>query len=191
MQNEEGTKIIVKAPVIRGRKGEYDKLFATFRKNGYVRVEVDGITYLLEENIELNKNTKHTINLVIDRLVRHEDTASRLSEAIETAMKMAEDLVVIETNGVNTLYSGKYTCPDCGESIEEMEPRSFSFNNPYGACPECAGLGFKLEFDIDKIIPDRTKSINQGALNIMGFSMDGGKMSDMYMNALSKITASV
>ncbi len=183
---EEGTKIIVKAPVIRGRKGEYAKLFDEFRKSGFVRVEVDGETYLLEDPIKLNKNVKHDVSVVVDRLVVKEGIDARLTEAVETAMNLAESLVIVEANGENILFSGKYSCPECGTTLEELEPRSFSFNSPFGACPECGGLGFKMEFDADKIIPDGTKSLRQGAVNMIGFNMDGGRMIEMYMKALAE-----
>ncbi|MEG2086153.1 MAG: excinuclease ABC subunit UvrA, partial [Clostridia bacterium] len=184
--NTVGAKIIVKAPVVRGRKGEYNKLFETFKRSGYVRVEVDGNTYSLEENIDLNRNNKHSISVIIDRLILHDDISARLAEAIEAAMKLADDLVIIQADGIETLYSGKYTCPDCGVSIDELEPRIFSFNSPFGACPKCTGLGFKMEFDIERLLPDKTKSISDGLISIIGFNMDGGKMMEMYMTALSK-----
>jgi len=183
---EAGSKIIVKAPVVRARKGEYTKLFDGFRKSGFVRVEVDGETYMLEEEIPMKRTVKHDISVIIDRLVLKEGINERLAEAIETAMGLAEDLVIVEINGENILFSGKYSCPDCGIAMEELEPRTFSFNSPFGACPECAGLGFKMEFDINKIIPDPTRSLRQGAINMMGFNMDGGKMTEMYMTALSE-----
>ena len=182
----EGSKVIVKAPVIRGRKGEYEKLFDEFRKSGFVRVEADGEIYLLEDEIKLNKNLKHDISVIIDRLVIKEGVNTRLTEAVETAMNLADKLIVAEINGENFLFSGKYACPDCGTTLEELEPRSFSFNSPFGACPECGGLGFKLEFDPERIIPDGSKSIKQGAINMIGFNMDGGKMTEMYMKALSE-----
>ena len=182
----EGSKLIIKAPVVRGRKGEFAKLFEGYMKSGYVRVEVDGNEYLLEEEIKLDKNVKHNVNLVIDRLILKKGCEQRLAEAIETAMNIADDLVVISVDGSDKLYSGKYTCPDCGEGLEELEPRTFSFNSPFGACPECAGLGFKMEFDEDKIITDPSKSVKEGAIKIMGFSIDGGRHLEMYMKALSK-----
>ena len=146
MQLPEGSKILVNAPVVRGKKGEYTKNFESYKKSGYARVQVDGVVYTLDEEIKLDKNKKHDISVVIDRLVVKEGIEKRLSDSLETAIKLAEGLVSIEVvGGESTLYSTKYSCPDCGISIEEIEPRLFSFNNPYGACPECAGLGFRNE----------------------------------------------
>ena len=174
MQLPQGKKIMVMAPVIRARKGEYQKLFADLRKSGYARVNVDGNNYLLEEEIKLDKNLKHTINVVIDRLVIKQDMHKRLADSVETALRLANNLVVIDAEGEQTLYSASYACPDCGISIEEFEPRMFSFNSPFGACPECKGLGFVMEFDEDLIIPDKTKSLADGAIKIFGVSIDGG-----------------
>jgi excinuclease ABC subunit A len=143
MELPSGTKILVNAPVVRGKKGEYTKNFEQYKKSGYARVEVDGIVFDLDEEIKLDKNKKHTISVVVDRLVVKEGIEQRLSDSLETALKLADGLVSISVVGGETsLYSTKYSCPDCNISIEEIEPRLFSFNNPYGACPECAGLGF-------------------------------------------------
>lgn len=183
---EDGSKLIILAPVVRGRKGEYSKLFEQYRKSGFVRVVVDGVTYMLEETIDLDKNTRHDISLVIDRVVISDNITSRLAEAIESALKYAEGLVVIECEGVSNLYSTKYTCTDCGISIEELEPRMFSFNSPYGACSECSGIGYKMEFDVDLIVPDKTLSLAAGAIKIIGFNIDSGRMMEMYFAALAK-----
>ena len=182
----DGAKIIIKAPVVRGRKGEYKKELESFRKSGYARVEVDNITYDLSEDIVLDKNVKHTISVIIDRIVKKEGIEKRLTGSIETAIKLAEGLVLIDTDGIGELYSTKYACPDCNISIEEIEPRLFSFNNPYGACPECNGLGYLDKFDFDLVCPDKSKSISEGALNVSGWNIDIGKMSEMYFRALSK-----
>lgn len=182
----QGSKLIILAPVVRGRKGEYSKLFEQYRKSGFVRVVVDGVTYLLEETINIDKNTRHDISLVIDRVVIEDGITSRLTEGIESALKYAEGLVIVECDGVSNLYSTKYTCTDCGISIEDLEPRMFSFNSPYGACPECSGIGYKMEFDPDLIVPDKTKSLAGGAVNMLGFNIDSGKMMDMYFSALAK-----
>lgn len=186
MSGKVGSKLIIKAPVVRGRKGEFAKMFEGYMKSGYMRVEVDGAEYLLEEEIKLDKNVKHTINLIIDRLILKDGAQQRLAEAVESAMQIAEDLVIVSVDGEDRLYSGKYTCPNCGISLEELEPRTFSFNSPFGACPDCAGLGYKMEIDPDKIVTEPHLSINQGAIKIMGFNIDGGRHLEMYMNALTK-----
>lgn len=180
------TKIIVSAPIVRGRKGEFQKEFESFKKSGFVRVEVDGIIYDLSEKIKLDKNVKHTVNLVIDRLIIKDGIEKRLTDSIETALKMADGLVVIKANDKDVTYSQKYACSDCGISIEELEPRLFSFNNPYGACPVCSGLGFTESFDVNKVVKDWNKSLNEGAMTVNGWNMDTGKMSRLMFNALSK-----
>ena len=185
MQAPAGKKLMVMAPVIRSRKGEYQKLFSDLKKSGYARVSVDGSIYLLEEEIKLDKNKKHNINVVVDRLVVKEDMHKRLADSVETALRLADNLVVIDIEGEQTLYSASYACPDCGVSIEELEPRMFSFNSPFGACPECKGLGFVMEFDEDLIIPDRSKSLAEGAIKIFGITMDGGMLLK-YLKAFSK-----
>ena len=182
---EEGKKLSILAPVIRSRKGEYTKLFNDLKRSGFVRVNVDGNVYLLEEEIKLDKNFKHNISVVVDRLVVKPDMHKRLADSVETALRLADDLVVIDMDGEQTLYSAKYSCPDCGVSIEELEPRMFSFNSPFGACPECKGLGFVMEFDEDLVIPDRTKSLADGAIKVLGISMDGGIMYQ-FMESLAK-----
>lgn len=182
----EKSKILINAPVVRGRKGEFKNELEQYKKNGFVRVEIDGVVRELTEDIKLEKNVRHTINLVVDRLVIKEGIDKRLSDSIETAVKLSDGLVVIETNGESATYSTKYACPDCDISIEELEPRLFSFNNPYGACPECSGLGYKESFDVDKVVKDWNKSLREGAMTVSGWNMDTGKMSEMMFRALSK-----
>ncbi len=182
----ERSKILVNAPVVRGRKGEFKTELDQYRKSGFVRVEIDGIIYELTEDIKLEKNVKHTINLVVDRLIIKEGIEKRLTDSIETAVKLADGLVAVECDGNSTLYSTKYSCPDCGISMEELEPRLFSFNNPFGACPECYGLGYKDSFDVDKVVKDWNKSLSEGAMSVNGWNMDTGKMSEMMFRALSK-----
>ncbi len=186
MAMPEGSKIYVNAPVVRGRKGEFQKDFESYRKSGFVRVEVDGIIYGLDEEIKLEKNVKHNVNVVIDRLIVKAGIQKRLTESIETAVKLANGIVVIECDGNSVLYSTKYSCPDCGTAIEEIEPRLFSFNNPFGACPECTGLGYKQSFDVNKIVKDWNKSINEGALTVSGWNLDIGKIAEMKFAALSR-----
>ncbi len=183
----EGTKILINAPVVRGKKGEYTKNFESYKKSGYARVQVDGAIYSLDEEIKLDKNKKHEISVVIDRLVVKDGIEKRLADSLETAIKLADGLVLIEeVDGKSTLYSTKYSCPDCGISIEEIEPRLFSFNNPYGACPECAGLGFRNEIDEKLVVRDPNKSLRQGAMTITGWNLDNGKMANLYFEALAK-----
>ena len=182
----EGSKILVNAPVVRGRKGEYAKELASFRKSGFGRVKIDGIVYDLQEEIRLDKNVKHNISVVVDRLVVKEGFVKRLSESLETALKLADGLVVIDCGGEETLYSTKYACPDCNLSLEEIEPRLFSFNTPYGACPECTGLGFRQAVDADLICPDRTKTLREGAIRISGWNLDSSTVTQMYLGALAK-----
>ncbi len=187
MELPDGSKILVNAPVVRGKKGEYTKQLEGYKKSGFARVEIDGIVYDLDEQIKLDKNVKHTISVVVDRLIVKEGIEKRLSDSLETALKLADGLVAIAViGGDTTLYSTKYSCPDCGVSIEEIEPRLFSFNNPYGACPECAGLGFRKELDEMLVVKDPEKSLREGAMTITGWNLDNGKMSAMYFNALSK-----
>ena len=181
-----GSKIIVKAPVVRGRKGEYSKQLEGYRKSGFVRVEIDGVIYELGEDIKLDKNVKHNISVVVDRLVVKDGVRKRLSDSLETALKLAEGLVVIQNDGKDELFSTNYSCPDCGISIEEIEPRLFSFNNPFGACPECKGLGFTSRVDESLVIGDPNRSLREGALAVTGWNLDSGKMVQMYFNALAK-----
>ena len=181
-----GSRILVNAPVVRGRKGEYVKELASYRKSGYGRVKIDGIVYDLQEEIKLEKNVKHNISVVVDRLIVREGAVGRLSESLETALKLADGLVIIECDGHEDLYSAKYACPDCGVSIEEIEPRMFSFNTPYGACPECLGLGFRQTVDPDLICPDKSKTLREGAIHASGWLLDSNATVMMYVTALSK-----
>ena len=185
----EGTRMQVLAPVIRGRKGEYQKVFEDARKSGFVRVRVDGSIYDLSEEIKLDKNIKHTIEIVVDRLVVKPDIARRLTDSVETATHLSGGLVVIDRLGAGEelTFSQNYACPDCGISIEELTPRMFSFNNPYGACPTCDGLGMKMEVDPDRIVPNVKLSLNEGALKASGFqTLDENSISRTYMRAMSE-----
>ena len=181
------TKILINAPVARGKKGEYKKQLESYKKSGFVRVEIDGIVYSLDEEINLDKNIKHNINVVVDRLVVKDGIQKRLADSIETALKLADGLVVIsQVDGEERLFSTKFSCPDCNISIEEIEPRLFSFNNPFGACPECHGLGFKNVIDEKLIVKDENMSISEGAMKVTGWNLDSGKMADMYFSSLAK-----
>ncbi len=182
----DGSKILINAPVVRGRKGEFVKELQGYRKSGYARVKIDGSVYDLQEEIKLDKNIKHTVSVVIDRLVVKEGILKRLTESIEAALKLADGLVVVDCGGEETLYSSRYSCPDCNISIEEIEPRLFSFNTPWGACPECTGLGFRQSVDADLICPDRTKTLREGAIRISGWNLDSSSVTQMYLGALSK-----
>ena len=173
-----GTKFQLLAPVIRGRKGEHTKLLASVRKSGFVRAIIDGNLYDLSEDIELEKNKKHNIDIVVDRLAVKEGIELRLAESIETVLKMSEGLLKVDVIGGEMLsFSDSFSCPDCGISIDEIEPRSFSFNNPFGACPCCTGLGIKREFDVDLMIPDTSLSINEGAISVIGWQSSGKESS--------------
>ena len=187
MAMPQGSKILINAPVVRGRKGEYTKNLESFRKSGYGRVKIDGIVYDLQEDIHLDKNIKHNISVVIDRLVVKDGIQKRLTDSLESALRLADGLVVIDCDGKEDLYSVKYACPDCGISIEEIEPRLFSFNTPYGACPECSGLGFKRAIDPDLICPDKSKTLREGAIRISGWNLDSSAMTQMYLNSLAKV----
>ena len=185
----ERTRFQVLAPVVRGRKGEHVKVLESAKKSGYVRVRVDGIIYELSEEIKLEKNKKHNIEIVIDRLSVKEGIEKRLTESVESALALADGLVMIDIiDGEMLNFSQSFACPDCGISVEEMEPRSFSFNNPFGACPECFGLGYKMEFDIDLIIPDKRLSIDEGAIAAMGWqsSTDEGSFTRAILKALAE-----
>lgn len=182
----ERSRILINAPVVRGRKGEFKTELENYKKSGFVRVEIDGEIHELTEEIKLEKNIKHNINLVVDRLVIKEGIDKRLSDSIETAVKLADGLIMVECENEATTYSTKYACPDCNINIEELEPRLFSFNNPFGACPECSGLGYRETFDVNKVVKDWNKSLKEGALTINGWNMDTGKMSEMMFRALSK-----
>ena len=187
MALEERTKIQILAPVVRGRKGEHVKEFEAARKAGYVRVRVDGIIYDLSEEIKLEKNKKHTIEIVVDRLVIQEDMKSRLADSIEIASGLSGGLIMINViDGEDMMFSQNYACPEHGISIEELTPRMFSFNNPFGACEKCTGLGVFMKIDPDLILPDRKLSINQGGLKASGWAMEGSTIAAMYMKALAK-----
>ncbi len=181
MELPERTKIQLLAPVVRGRKGTHAKLFERARKSGYVRVRVDGNLYELSEEISLDKNIKHNIEIIVDRLMVKEGIEQRLTDSIETVLGLAEGLLTVDViDGEEIHFSQSFSCPDCGISIEEIEPRSFSFNNPFGACPECFGLGYKMEFDEDLIIPDKSLSIMEGAITVMGWQSCNDRKSFSY-----------
>ncbi|MEI3380380.1 MAG: excinuclease ABC subunit UvrA [Dorea sp.] len=185
----ERTKIQLLAPVVRGRKGTHAKLLDRAKKSGYVRVKIDGNMYELSEEIKLDKNIKHNIEIVVDRLVVKEGIEQRLTDSIENVLNLAEGLMTVDVIGGEPVqFSESFSCPDCGISIEEIEPRSFSFNNPFGACPECFGLGYKMEFDEDLMIPDKRLSISEGAITVMGWQSCTDKKSFTYaiLDALSK-----
>ena len=184
---EEGTKIQVLAPVVRGRKGEHTKEFDAARKSGFVRVRVDGNLYDLSETIQLEKNKKHTIEVIVDRLIIHPSIHSRLSDSIETASSLSGGIIVINVAGGDDItFSQNYACPEHGISVEELTPRMFSFNNPFGACPKCTGLGVFMKIDPDLIVPDKSLSISKGGLKASGWAMEGSTIASMYMTALSK-----
>ena len=177
----ERTKFQLLAPVVRGKKGRHEKVFESARKSGYIRVRVDGNIYDISENIELEKNIKHNIEVVVDRLVMKEGIEARLTDSIENVMRLSEGLMIVDiTDGESMNFSMSFSCPDCGISVEEVEPRSFSFNNPFGACPDCYGLGYKMEFDPRLIIPDRKLSIMDGAIQAMGWNSCNDKKSFSY-----------
>ena len=185
----ERTKIQLLAPVVRGRKGTHVQFLERARKSGYVRVRIDGTMYELSEEIKLDKNIKHNIEIVVDRLVVKEGIEQRLTDSIENVLNLAEGLMTVDVIGGEPVqFSESFSCPDCGISIEEIEPRSFSFNNPFGACPECFGLGYKMEFDEDLMIPDKRLSISEGAITVMGWQSCTDKKSFTYaiLDALSK-----
>ena len=183
MELLEGTKLQLLAPVVRGRKGEHAKVLDRARKSGYVRVRVDGSLYELTEDISLEKNIKHNIDIVVDRLAVKPGIERRLADSIENVLELAEGLLVVDVIGGEPLtFSQSFSCPDCGVSVSEIEPRSFSFNNPFGACPVCSGLGYKMEFDLDLMIPDQRLSISQGAISVVGWQSCGDKSS--FTNAL-------
>ncbi|MCL2031109.1 MAG: excinuclease ABC subunit UvrA [Oscillospiraceae bacterium] len=181
-----GTRLLLMAPVVRARKGEYAKVFDDARKSGYARVRVDGSLYDLSETIQLNKNKKHNIEIVVDRLVVNDEVRQRLADSVETAAALSGGLVIAGVvNGEDILFSQNYACDDCGVSLEELTPRMFSFNNPYGACPTCTGLGTQMKVDPDRLIPDRSLSLAEGAVAAMGWgSMDEGSVSRMYYRGI-------
>ena len=188
MSLEEGTRIQVLAPVVRGKKGEYTKLLQDFQKEGFVRVRVDGEVYELTDDIEIDRKKKHNIELVVDRLVVKEKIRTRLTESVETALKYANNLVVIDIPGdKETLYSQNYACPDCNISIEELTPRMFSFNNPFGACPTCTGIGYLMKMDEDLIVPDKNKTLYDGIKAFGASTMKkGDTMAKMYFESIAK-----
>ncbi len=189
LQLPERTRIQLLAPVVRGRKGEHAKLLEQARRSGYVRVRIDGSMYDLGEEIRLDKNLKHNIEIVIDRLVVREGIEQRLTDSVENVLKLADGLMMVDViDGETMMFSQHFACPDCGVSIEESEPRSFSFNNPYGACPECFGLGYKSEFSLDLMMPDPSLSLNQGAIQVMGWqsSSQDGSYSHAMLEALAR-----
>ncbi len=186
---EEGTKIQLLAPVVRGRKGTHQKLFEQAKRSGYVRVQVDGNIYDLTEEIPMDKNIKHNIEIVVDRLVVKPGIEKRLTDSVENVLELAEGLMTVDVIGKEPVnFSQSFSCPDCGVSIDEIEPRSFSFNNPFGACPDCFGLGYKMEFDMDLMIPDKSLSIAKGAIQVTGWqsSTDKGSFTNAILNALAK-----
>lgn len=164
LMHEERTKFQILAPVVRGKKGRHEKVFESAKKSGYLRVRVDGNMYELTEEIKLEKNIKHSIEIIIDRLSIREGIEKRLTDSVENALKLGNGLMIVDViGGEEMTFSQNFACPDCGISIDEVQPRSFSFNNPFGACPDCYGLGYKMEFDEDLIIPDKSLSINSGS----------------------------
>ena len=188
MELPERTKIQIMAPVVRGRKGEHVKLLEQAKKSGYVRVRIDGNMYELTDDISLEKNKKHNIEIIVDRLAVREGIEKRLTDSIETTLKLADGLMMVDVIGGESMnFSQSFSCPDCGISIEEIEPRSFSFNNPFGACPECFGLGYKMEFDAQLLIPDEKLSIDEGAIVGIGWQSvtDEGSFSRAIMKALA------
>ncbi len=182
-----GSKILVEAPVVRGKKGEFVKELSAYKKSGYARVKIDGITYDLQEEIHLEKNIRHNIAVIVDRLIIKDNISKRLTDSLESALKLADGLVVIDCEGNEELYSSKYACPDCGISIEEIEPRLFSFNTPWGACPDCSGLGFRQTVDPDLICPDKSKTLRDGAIKLSGWNLESSSITQMYLNSLSKV----
>ena len=191
MALSEGTRLQLLAPVVRGRKGRHEKVLERAARSGYVRVRIDGNLYELAENIQLDKNIKHNIEIVVDRLIVKPGIERRLTDSIENVLNLSEGLLFVDRVGSDEemlTFSQSFSCPDCGVSIDEIEPRSFSFNNPFGACPECYGLGYKMEFDSDLMIPDRTLSINQGAITVLGWQscQQPGSFANAILQALAK-----
>ena len=189
MELPERTKIQLLAPVVRGLKGTHAKLLDQARRSGYVRAEIDGNVYELSEEITLDKNIKHTIAIIVDRLIVKPGIEKRLTDSLETVLNLADGLAVVDTMDGNYMnFSQSFSCPDCGVSIDEIEPRSFSFNNPFGACPECLGLGYKMEFDPDLMIPDKSLSISEGAIVVMGWQSctDKSSFTNAILNALCR-----
>ena len=189
MELPERTKIQLLAPIVRGRKGRHEKVLEQAKRSGYVRVRIDGNLHELTETIELEKNIKHNIEIVVDRLVVKEGIEKRLADSIETVMRLSDGLMIVDvSDGEPIQFSQSFSCPDCGISIEEVEPRSFSFNNPFGACPDCFGLGYKMEFDEDLMIPDKSLSIKDGAIVVLGWQSCAkeGSFTRAILDALAK-----
>ena len=189
MELPEGTKLQLMAPIVRGKKGRHEKVLDQAKRSGYVRVEIDGNLYELTEEIKLDKNIKHDINIIVDRLVVRTGMESRLTDSIENVLDLADGLMVVDViDGERINFSQSFSCPDCGIAISEIEPRSFSFNNPFGACPDCSGLGIKMEFDPERIIPDPSESINQGCIKAMGWqsATTEGSFTNAILAALSE-----
>ena len=188
----EGTKLQILAPVVRGKKGEHAKTLDRAKRAGYVRARIDGSQYDLSEEIKLDKNIKHSIEIIVDRIVVHEDNENfrrRLTDSVESALALAEGLLLVDVVDREELsFSQNFACPDCGVSVPEIEPRSFSFNNPFGACPDCFGLGYKMEFDEDLMIPDKSLSLNDGCIVVMGWQSSNkeGSFSNAVLKALAK-----
>lgn len=182
----DGAKLTIMAPIARGQKGAFAKTFESLKKSGYVRVQVDGNVYSLDEEINLDKNIKHNINAVIDRIVLKESAKSRLTDSLETALKLGEGLVYVDVDGKEELFSTNYACPECGWTLEEVTPRIFSFNAPYGACPNCSGLGVVTDIDEALVLKNGDLSIREGALNVSGWRMDKGSLTGRYLTAISE-----
>ena len=188
----EGTKLQILAPVVRGKKGEHAKTLDRAKRAGYVRARIDGSQYDLSEEIKLDKNIKHSIEIIVDRIVVHDDNENlrrRLTDSVESALALADGLLLVDVvDGDELSFSQNFACPDCGVSVPEIEPRSFSFNNPFGACPDCFGLGYKMEFDEDLMIPDKSLSLNQGCIVVMGWQSSNkeGSFSNATLKALAK-----
>ena len=187
MEASKGAKVIVMAPVVRGRKGEYQKQLEGYRKQGFLRVKIDGEVRLLEEDIKLDKQIKHNISIVVDRLIVKDDMSRRLTDSVEQALKLADGMVLVDIDGVETLYSTNYACPDCDITMPELTPRMFSFNSPFGACPECFGLGMKHEVEPSLVVRDENLTLREGAIRVGGWNiMDMGKMMTRQIEAVSK-----
>lgn len=187
MEASKGAKVIVMAPVVRGRKGEYQKQLEGYRKQGFLRVKIDGEVRLLEEDIKLDKQIKHNISIVVDRLIVKDDMSRRLTDSVEQALKLADGMVLVDIDGVETLYSTNYACPDCDITMPELSPRMFSFNSPFGACPECFGLGMKHEVEPSLVVRDENLTLREGAIRVGGWNiMDMGKMMTRQIEAVSK-----
>ena len=190
MALEEGTRVQLLAPIVRGKKGRHEKVLEQAKKSGYVRVRVDGELHELSEEIVLDKNQKHNIDIIVDRLIIRPGIEARLAGSLENVMELAEGLAVLDIlpDHKERMYSENFACPDCGISIEEIEPRSFSFNNPFGACPDCSGLGYRMEFDEDLLIPDKSLSLNEGCIAVNGWQSANQKGS--FTNATLQALAS-